>query len=276
MNIMHNTTRKYGIVIKVKAITVFLLLLTIPLVSNAASLTTYRIYLDDNNRTEAFIVFAKGSTSEQCSMNFTHFDFDEKGTISKNDGKILPENSAKPWVRYSPRNFILNPGKPQTVRFSMRRKPNAEAKEYRSYVAMRCEKLVVNEDSSAIASNDNPDRPNISIQPVLVQNVPIIVRTGKLHVEASFTDIKINNNTVSATLARKGTRSLYGRLLLVDVVSGDEVSFTNGVSIYPETTSFPVSFDIPGKYQSLPKNNLLLKFVEDENYGGELVIEKRL
>jgi hypothetical protein len=275
MNILQNTIRKECLAISAKIIVAFLLTLTIPLASHAASLTTYRIYLDDNNRTESFIVFAKGSTSEQCSLDFSHFDFDENGTLSKNTGKSLPLNSAKPWVRYSPRNFTLTPGKPQSVRFSMRRKPNAEPKEYRSYVAMRCEELAVDTSNSQDGS-ENPDMPKVSIKPVLVQNVPIIVRTGKLDVEASFTDVKVNGNKISATLARKGTRSLYGRLSLVDVVSGKELSFTNGVSIYPETSSFPVLFELSSEYSDVSKNNLLMRFEEDENYGGELVIEKRL
>lgn len=275
MNILQNTIRKESVAIGAKVIVAFLLTLTIPLTSNAASLTTYRINLDDNNRTESFVVFAKGSSSEQCSIDFSHFDFDEKGTIRKNDGKSLPLNSAKPWVRYSPRNFTLTPGKPQTVRFSMRRKPNVEAKEYRSYVALRCEELAAETNGSQTGS-ENSEMPKVSIKPVLVQNVPIIVRTGKLEVEASFTDVNISGSNISATLARSGTRSLYGRLTLVDVDSGEELSFTNGVSIYPETSSFPVLFELSTQYGDLSKMNLLMRFEEDENYGGELVIEKRL
>jgi len=275
MNILQNTIRKERVAISAKVIVAVLLTLTIPLASKAASLTTYRIYLDDNNRTESFVVFAKGSTSEQCSLNFSHFDFDENGTMSKNPGKSLPENSAKPWVRYSPRNFILTPGKPQSVRFSMRRKPNAEPKEYRSYVAMICEELAVDNNSSQDDS-ENPVMPKVSIKPVLVQNVPIIVRTGKLDVEANFTNINVNGNKISATLARQGTRSLYGRLTLVDIDSGEELSFTNGVSIYPETSSFPVLFELSKEYGDPSKKNLLMRFEEDENYGGELIIEKAL
>jgi hypothetical protein len=78
--------------------------------TQAINLTSYRLYLDDNNRTESFIMFTRGNTSEECSIDLKHFNFDESGTMTVYKEKDIPANSANPWIRYSPRNFTVQPG----------------------------------------------------------------------------------------------------------------------------------------------------------------------
>ncbi|WP_340680829.1 hypothetical protein [Paraglaciecola sp.] len=247
------------------------LLLSTPFASNAVNLTTYRIYLDDNNRSESFIVFTRDAVPEDCTLNMKHFSFDEKGKMSLYSGSELPVNSAEEWVRFSPRNFVIQPGKPQTIRFSMRRKPNTESQEYRSYVSVACEDIV--SEPAQKDPNAPKDRPTLSVKPKLVQNVPLIIRTGPLNVEASFSDIQIKGKIVHGNILRSGKRSLYGRLALVNKKNDEEVSFIDAISIYPETTSF--SFEISAANDdNIPVEQMALKFFEDENYGGSLTIQK--
>jgi hypothetical protein len=136
--------------------------------------------------------------------------------------------------------------------------------EYRSYISISCDEI------STAAENKNL---GVSVKPRMVQNVPVIVRTGKLQASASFENVKVSNNQLTAKLTRTGSRSIYGRLALIDKKTNEELSFTSGISLYPETTNYAVSFAINGK--DMPSvDRLLLRFTEDEHYGGSLVIEK--
>lgn len=248
----------------------FVLLIGSSFSSQGVSLTTYRLYLDDNNRTESFIIFAKGNVPEKCSLKLKHFNFDDAGNMTLHKDKKIPDNSSKPWVRFSPRNFVVQPRTPQTIRFTMRRKPNTEANEYRSYLAVSC-KDVINEE----IKENTTGRPNITVRPNLVQNVPIIVRTGPLQVTAQFDNIEIKDDIITANLTRSGERSLYGRLSLVNNKTDEEYRYFSSLSVYPETTTHQFKFSIKG--DNIPKlDDLALKFVENENYGGSLTIEKNL
>jgi P pilus assembly chaperone PapD len=238
--------------------------------SQGVSLTSYRLYLDDNNRTESFIIFAKGNVAEKCSLKLKHFSFDDNGNMSLYTGENIPDNSSEPWIRFSPKNFTVQPRTPQTIRFTMRRKPNTEANEYRSYLAVSCKDEVDEAEKETAA-----DRPNITVQPNLVQNVPIIVRTGPLEATAQFTDIEIENDIITANLKRSGERSLYGRLSLVNNKTDEEYRYFSGVSVYTETYTHQFKFSIKGD-EVPPLEDLALLFVEDENYGGSLTIKKSI
>lgn len=248
---------------------IFTVLMASSFYSQAVSLTSYRIYLDDNNRTESFIIFAKGNSPEKCSLKLKHFNFNETGNMTLHKDDTPPENSSESWVRFSPKNFTVEPRKPQTIRFTMRRKPNAEASEYRSYLAISC-KNVNNAEVETV-----PDRPSVTVQPNLVQNVPIIVRTGPLEAIAQFENIIIGEGNVTATLKRTGDRSLYGRLSLVNNKTGEELTFIEGISVYPETTYY--QFKFPIKNNNMPSiSEMAIKFVENENYGGNVTIQTNL
>jgi hypothetical protein len=240
--------------------------------SNAASLTTYRIYLDDNNRTESFIVFSSGNAAEQCSLNFKYFNFDETGQMTLHRDASAPTNAAEDWVRYSPRDFVLQPGRPQTVRFSMRRKPNTASQEYRSYIAVSCT-AIAEKGTATTDPQVLDDRASISVKPKLVQNVPLIVRTGPLDVQASFGDIVVTENIISAKILRSGKRSIFGRLSLINKETDEELAFTSSISIYPETSSHAFEFSTKNKEQ-VPVEQMLLRFTEDVHYGGSLTFEQ--
>jgi P pilus assembly chaperone PapD len=273
MNIDNKSSKKLTTLFNIDnsalSLLLFMTLMASSFSSQAVSLTSYRIYLDDNNRTESFIVFAKGNSPEKCSLKLKHFNFDDKGAMTLHKDKKTPDNSSKPWIRFSPKNFTVQPRKPQTIRFTMRRKPNTEANEYRSYLAVSCK------DTKTATVETVPGRPSVTVQPNLVQNVPIIVRTGALQATAQFEDMSIENGKVTANLTRHGERSLYGRLSLVNNKTDEELRFVTGISIYPETTTYQFSFPI-NKSEMPAIDDLAIKFVENENYGGSLTIVKNL
>jgi hypothetical protein len=238
------------------------LLILIPASSYAMSLSTYRIYLDSDNSTASFVMFNKKIVAETCTLSLAHNSFSETGQLSQVDDNILPENSAKPWIRFSPKNFKADGRSPQTVRFTLRRKSNSQPAEYRSYLEVLCDEV----KDTTQGSKNTLDLPTVSIKPRLVQQIPIIVRTGKLNAEISFSDMSVKNNTVHFTINREGNRSIHGDVELIDKESGDIISYSRNSSLYTETSS--KRGDLITKGYDIKK--LAIRFVEDKRYGGSI------
>jgi hypothetical protein len=231
---------------------------------HAMSLSTYRIYLDDDNSSASFVMFNKNSFSETCRLDLVHNTFDEFGAISSVDSNVEPDNSASPWIRFSPRNFTAAALSPQTVRFTLRRKANSEAEEYRSYLQIYCDEAEAQQPSSTTAT------PDFIVKPKMVQNIPIIVRTGKLEAQLSFSDFQLVNNKLDFNILRQGNRSVYGKIELIDKISGEVITMRKNISIYPETRIFNYELEVNGG----AANRLAVRFTEDERYGGSITYQQ--
>jgi hypothetical protein len=237
---------------------------------SAASISTFRIYLDREQSTDNFLIFSKSDVTENCNLRIRHYNFDKTGQMTEHKEEELPDNSAKEWIRYTPRSFELPPMGQQTVRFSLRRKASSTPMEYRSYVSIECDKIeqqapLNSAGNLSNAESNNDSTATVGITPRLVQNVPIVVRNGKLDASLTFSDIKYNNGKLTFNLNRTGDRSVYGRLSLINNQSGDEINYTGGISLYTETAYSNFEFNT-----DLPLSDLSLKFVENERYGGSI------
>lgn len=248
-------------------------LFTVPLcfvcsVSQAVSLSTYRIYLDNDNASASFIMFNKSAVQETCSLSLVHNNFDKHGKMIPVDKSEIPNNSAEPWIRFSPKNFTVDARAPQTVRFTLRRKADSEPNEYRSYLNVDCVEEVVEEN----IKKSNSQNASIRVKPRLVQNIPIIARVGKLSADLSFGDIKVEGKRVVFDLHRSGDRSVYGMIELINKDNGEIVSYKRNVSIYTETEQVQHELGL----NNVEPNKLTLRFTEEAAYGGNLVVEKDL
>ncbi|WP_416308185.1 hypothetical protein [Neptunicella sp. SCSIO 80796] len=245
------------------------LVFMLPLSASAISLSTYRIYVDYDSRTASFMMFNKSAVTEECQLDLVHNDFDAVGNMTPHQGDQLPANSAEPWIRYSPRNFVVEARAPQTVRFTIRRQANSEPAEYRSYLRIFCDEKDKPQSTSTSSSSKTV---KLSVKPRLVQNVPVIVRTGKLEATVSFGDISVNNEKLSFTINRQGNRSVYGTLELVNKQTGEVINYKKNVSVYTETNKSAYDFSLRGR--SLQE--LALRFTEDQDYGGTITYQQDL
>lgn len=230
-----------------------------PFNSQAVHLSTFRIYLDKDNRNNSFILFNRDAKAEECKLSLGHNNFDDNGVMTEHQGSNPPDNSAKDWVRFSPRRFTLTSAHSQTVRFTMRRKAKAQAAEYRSYLIVDCGVVQVEEQTK-----------QVSIAPRLIHSVPIIVRVGKLNAETRFSDFELIGHDLSFKLLRSGTRSIYGNIALFNKNTGESVSSLSGLSIYPESSNTEFML----RTKRVPVENLVIKFSENTDYGGDKIIEQ--
>lgn len=236
--------------------------------SQAVSLSTYRIYLDQDDRTESFIMYNRTVFSEECSLSLVHNNFDVNGNMTKVADDIVPKNSAKPWIRFSPKNFTVEAKAPQTVRFTLRRRANTEANEYRSYLRVDCTPI----SPVVKSSSHDSEHAKMTLRPKLIQQIPIIARTGKMSALLSFDNIEVKNNTVAFDMIRTGKRSVYGKVELLNHNTGEVIRYNTNISIYPEvgreSKTFPLKNNAP--------EDLTLRFTEDKTHKNSLVYEQRI
>ena len=232
--------------------------------SFAVSLTSYRIYLDKNHRSEAFQVFNREQQTENCKLSWQDFPFDAAGNMGKRIMGKAPTTSVVDWVRFSPRSFAIKPGHSQTVRFSLRRKANMQPSEYHSYISIDCSKV----------ADRHKKTETLSLTPRLVHNVPVIARTGELTAKATISNVRLNSDgKLAFRLNRRGNRSIYGKIEVFNNKTHKVANYLQGISIYTQSAYRDFEF-------SLPKNSnlseLTINFVEDKKYGGSLVTQQQL
>jgi hypothetical protein len=140
----------------------------------------------------------------------------------------------------------------------MRRKPNAEAAEFRSFLAADC-------TIDATESGLNKDI-QYGLTPRLRHNIPLIVRTGALEATVEFTDISVAVEQVKFAVLRQGTRSVYGHLALIDTRTNEIVDENRHFVVYLETPKKSVTFATQG----VSLEHLSIRFVENKKEGGSI------
>ena len=235
---------------------------------HSIGLSTFRIYLDQDQSNTAFTIYNRNTLPQDCKLKLIYYKFDDNGQMAAlSEDEELPANNAHNRVRFSPKNFILSPANSQTVKFTLRRRAKQSPQEYRSYLAIDCGVEIKQGENK----NDT-DRGQIALTPKLQHNVPLIVRTGRLEAEVSFANIDIENNKVKFDLTRKGTRSVFGNLAVVEKLTDKVVTNRKLISVYTETSSKPYSLGL-GDFNP---EQVYLRFSEDTRYGGDLVITQDL
>jgi P pilus assembly chaperone PapD len=237
-----------------------LLFVTTVSVANNISLSTQRIYLDQESPNANFVIKNRDAYPQKCSLGIIYFQFDEQGSMLPYNGTNPPPNAADNIARYSPKHFKIEPNGKQTVRFTLRRKRDITAIEHRAYVTVSCKNLMA--VAQVKVSNDLA---TIPIRPQLQHNIPLIVRPKSLTATLQFSDVALARDKLSFNLHRQGARSVYGKVKLVDKDSGNTLSESGNFAIYHETKHKSLHMAVPS---GLSLDSLKLEFNEPEQEGG--------
>jgi hypothetical protein len=219
--------------------------------SEAASISTYRIYLDSENRQQKFMVRNRDSIQEQCEISFDYMAYTEGGENKKlgQEERDALSEPAKKRLRYSPKKFSIKPKSTQYVAFSYHRQVNDAPAEYRTYANIKCLK-----DAADVTEG-------INLSPTIVHSVPLVIRTGRrtdLVAELTFTNIEQQANSIAFRAELKGSRSVYGDFNLVDA-NGNKLSLLQkNVVIYPEMKYKDFAFSFAG----FTNKNMKIEFQE--------------
>jgi hypothetical protein len=250
---------------RLSVILLYLILLTLPSFSSMAlGLSTYRIYLDNDNRQQDFVVYSNDKYTQNCKLFLRHYEVLPNGSRVALEMDVIPEHSASSFIRFSPKRFSVKPSRSQTVKFQIRRKANSIAQEYRSFLSIDCE----SDPIEMAANNDN----KAQVTPRLRHNVPIIVRTGTLEANINFENIQLTDTTVSFNVKRNGDRSIHGKIELIDTRNNSVVSKEPLFTLYTETLTKSVSLSTKG----INKAYLELRFKENPEVGGKILVNQKL
>jgi P pilus assembly chaperone PapD len=227
--------------------------------ANNISLSTQRIYLDQENPNTNFVIKNRDNHPQECRLGLTYNNFDEEGKMLPYTGSVPPQNAAEKVARYSPKNFKIEPNQRQAVKFTLRRKRDTSAIEHRSYLTVACKNIIDNTQF-----NVEGGLVSIPIRPQLQHNVPIIVRPRPLTLTLRFSEIELTGNALTFNLHREGTRSVYGKVKIIDLDTGDTIDESGNFAIYHETKKKNFYMTVPS---GLSLNNIKLEFNEYKKEG---------
>lgn len=244
------------------------LLLAIGFQSNAnIGISTYRLYLDTEHNTENFIVTNRLDTSQQCEMGYSHYTFNELGDMGEYKREIIPENSASKLVRFSPKRFTLEAKQRQTVRFTFRRKKDVSAIEHRAFVTVNCKPEI---QKMEMSQDNDSSLVNVSFKPTLTHNIPLVIRPKRLNASAEIIDVKMDGDFLIFDIIRGGSRSIYGKVQVLEKDNGKLITESKKLVMYIETTNKHFKLDLGTKYAL---DDVRVLFTEQKHHSGALNIE---
>ena len=232
-------------------------ILSSSLLAHAASdirFSSYRFSLDTKNRQQSFTLTNRGALTSRCTLSFSHNKVLEDGQLVNVKTANEVGNSARPYLRFSPKRVTITPNSSQTVRLAIKRVKNQPKGEFVSYLRFSC-----TDDTRSTSSK-------LAVTPRINYNIPVVVRIGELAAQGSISELRLANRMLSFDILHSGQRSLYGNVEVIDSNSGDIIGFRKNLSIYVGVTKQRVEINLKHK----PKGQLKIQFKETLSNGNEI------
>lgn len=186
--------------------------------------------------------------------------------------EVLPENandgekSALEMITYAPRRVVLAPNQPQSIRIGLRPPAGLPDGEYRVHMLFRAIP-----EAAAVTAPVEANGVTIAITPIYGVTIPVIVRQGKLEASATLSDVQVEQSSdgpmLSMTLARSGTRSVYGQIRVLKPGRDEPLMQFNGIAVYPEITSRAVKIPLTPEARAALAGPVTVQFIEDRGNG---------
>jgi P pilus assembly chaperone PapD len=244
-----------------------------------------RVVLENKARSSQVELINNGDMPETYRIVIVNRRMTETGDLVSANEPQDGEQFATDMLRYSPRQVTLPPGKSQTVRIMVRKPAGLASGEYRSHLQFN--RVADAEGEANLENLAKPEKGDISIvlQVLVGASIPVIVRHGETRVTSTLTDLalepgKDNEQFLSFTIKRDGTRSLYGDLIATFTPAGAsplEVGKVSGVAVYVPNalrkSKLPVKLPegVP-----LKKGTLTLRYLDRPEAGGKVMAEAKL
>ncbi len=244
----------------------------------AAFISPTKIFIHDGQSTATLSISNMGDEALVYTFEW------ERRMLSK-DGKtvtILNEGEtaegydpADPYLVYSPRRVVVQPGETQRLRIFVRRPKDMAPGEYRSHLKISSDSLHPKEKPVASASEFGGV---ISVRTAV--SIPVMLRTGKTEIKMDVLGSNIikngADNAVKVDIVNHSTRSIYGKSVFKCKLAGSgEVTATksNGFRLYKESETLSDLFTIPSELDisKCSELNLELLSTRDPEYKDEPV-----
>ena len=225
------------------------------------------VLLDSHTRSQALLLSNRGVAPQTYRITIVN-------RLQRADGQLVDtakpadgEGFASTIVRYAPREVVLPPDKPQTVRLLLQMPASLPDGEYRSHILFQ--QIPTARPSDEPGAEVAPGI-TVTIRAVFGVTIPLIVRKGTLAANASFSDLHLvhladEQSGLALHLNRSGTRSLHGDLLAE--VDGSLAGQLKNVNVFLSTPYRELVIPLAWK-GDLKGHRLSVKFAEDESIPG--------
>jgi len=196
------------------------------------------------------------------------------------------EQFADKMIRFSPRQVVLEPGKAQVVRLSLRKPSKLKDGEYRSHMLFKAVPANVGNDIKQAAKNNNKNI-SINLKAIVSISIPVIVRQGKTNVSVEFASVSYQPATNSKTLPslrmemqRTGNESAYGDLLaefVQDNGTSTVIGQVNGIAVYTPNKNriYQLPLRLP-KDLNLKQGTIRVYYRSPADKGGKVLANSQL
>jgi hypothetical protein len=225
------------------------------------------VLLDGRTRSKALLLSNRGVAPETYRITIVNRLQRPDGQLAETDKPGDGEGFASTIVRYAPREVVLPPDKPQTVRLLLQMPASLPDGEYRSHILFQ--QIPTVKPTEDVAT---PVAPGISvtIRAVFGVTIPLVVRKGTLSASASLSDLHVirladERPALALHLDRAGTRSLHGDLLAQ--VDGSLAGQLKNVNVFLSTPYRELVIPLTWK-GDLKGHHISVRFAEDESIPG--------
>lgn len=226
-----------------------------------------RVVFEGRRRSAELVLINTGAETATYRIGFVQMRLTESGALQEIAEPGPGEAFADPFVRYSPRQVVLEPRVPQTVRLQIRKPPALTAGEYRSHLAFRA----VPRETPAAREGGGM---RVALTAVYGVAVPVIVRQGATSATVTLTDLQLRSapgggGMLQFQIRRAGTRSVYGDLTATFVPARGRaliVGAMRGLAVYTPNAVRRVEMALkPPQGSTLRNGRLRLEFASAED-----------
>ncbi len=220
-------------------------------------ITPTRIVFTGRSRSAEIILKNRGTKSTTYRIGFIDFGVNEKGEYTEVKSYA---NSAKEFIRYSPKQVTLEAGETQKVKLLLRKPSDLADGEYRSHLQFQA--LPGSNFGEDVEATKVTDQVSVKLIPLVGVSIPVIVQKGALQTDVSI-KAKRSDNEAQVTLHRGGARSLMGELL---VKRDNTVIASANANVLMPAKSKNFTIALPEK---IGKSPLTIEYVEKQDDGAK-------
>jgi hypothetical protein len=213
-------------------------------------ITPKRVVFEGSKRSMDLNLANNGEDSATYAISIVQIRMKEEGgfeTITEPDSA---QQFADKYIRFFPRAVTLGPNEAQVVKIQVIKFNELAPGEYRSHFYFRA----IPKTKPLGEEEPNRDTTTISVRltPIFGITIPVIIRVGEYNSKVTLSELSFHtvNDTIpslSLTLNRTGTMSIYGDLT-ADYISLQgkvtRVGAANGVAVYTPNTVRRFQFNL--------------------------------
>jgi len=210
----------------------------------------------------------RGSDTQSYRISFINQKMLEDGQMTPTITPADNEGFAGQYLRYSPRQITLSPGKPQTVRVMLRLPAGVKEGEYRSHLLFQQIPDVV----APVSKISKDDDLGVSITAKFGMSIPAFIRVGDLKAEAEISEIKqlgkrAGKEVLGFVINRTGNKTVRGHITVR--ADGEKVGYLSGLPIYLSVNRRLMDMQLDSR--DLTGKKIQIEYKERGKDGGNII-----